>query len=342
MSKIYKTAAYLALAVAVAGCAKVVTAGPNEAEQRYFNAWMGLNHPGVQETGLGIYILEDEKGENRGLEVKEDGYVYAEYTITDLEGNISTYTDKQTAKQLGTYDTTKFYGPKVLTTFESTIPAGLADAIIGMREGDRKKVIIPSWLMTYSTYETKEEYLENSSSNSSAVYDITIRHFTDSIAEFEVNQIKEYISSNPDIFNSRMVNDTVGFYYQPLSEEVSKETFSSDTTIYINYTGRLLNGLVFDTNIAKVAKDNGLYSASRTYEPVSISWGEKYTDLTMGDEASSVIAGFAMTLWHMHPMEKGLGVFYSALGYSYNGSGESIPGYSPLIFEIEIVEEPEE
>ena len=62
----------------------------------------------------------------------------------------------------------------------------------------------------------------------------------------------------------------------------------------------------------------------------------------MGSSKSSTIKGFALTLWHMNPMSKGIGIFTSALGYSYNGSGASIPGYAPLIFEIEIVDEPED
>jgi FKBP-type peptidyl-prolyl cis-trans isomerase len=44
----------------------------------------------------------------------------------------------------------------------------------------------------------------------------------------------------------------------------------------------------------------------------------------------------------MKAMESGIGIFYSPLGYSYSGSEPSIPPYAPLIFEIEIVEEPEE
>ena len=116
---------------------------------------------------------------------------------------------------------------------------------------------------------------------------------------------------------------------------------SNDTTIYINYVGRLLNGNVFDTNVERVAQDNGL--SGGTYEPVAIQWGDSYYELQMGDESSSssVIQGFAMTLWRMHPFGKAIGIFYSNLGYGYSGSGSSIPAYSPLMFEIEIVEKPE-
>lgn len=340
MKKIIKTAAYILAGLAVLSCAKAVKTGPYEAEQRYFNAWMSMNHPGVQPTGLGIYVLEEEEG--TGATVKEDGFIYADYVTTDLEGNITSYTDKQTAKQMGTYDTTSFYGPKVLSTTEGTIPAGLAEAVIGMKEGGRKKIIIPSWLMSYMSYDTEEEYLANSSSGSSTIYDITVKTYTDSIQLYEIGQIEDYIKKNPQIFNDKMVNDTTGFYYQPLSKDISTETFPDDTTIYINYTGRLLNGLVFDTTIEKVAKDNGLYSASKTYGPIEANWGETYDEITLGSSSSTEIAGFALTLWHMHPMEKGIGVFYSPLGYSYSGSGTSIPGYAPLIFEIEIVEQPEE
>lgn len=117
---------------------------------------------------------------------------------------------------------------------------------------------------------------------------------------------------------------------------------SNDTTIYINYVGRLLNGKVFDTNVKRVAQDNGL--SGGTYEPVAIQWGDSYQALQMGDESSSssMIQGFAMTLWKMHPFGKAIGIFYSNLGYGYSGSGSSIPAYSPLMFEIEIVENPNE
>lgn len=340
MKKIIKTAAYLILFIGIFGCAKTVQPGANEANKRYFDAWMKINHPNVKPTGLGIYIIEDKEG--TGAKVEDEGFAIIDYTIADLDGTITSYTGKETAKMLGEYDTTTYYGPQVMTTMKNTIYAGLAEALVGMRAGGHRKVIIPSWLMTYYSYDSEKEYLEHSSSNSNTIYDIYVKDYTDSINKYEIAQIEKYIADNPAIFNDKMVNDTTGFYYQPLTADPGTETFPSDTSIYINYTGRLLNGLVFDTTIERVAKDNGLYSATRSYEPVKIKWGEKVSDIKMGTNASSVVDGFARTLWHMHPMEKGLGIFYSPLGYSYSGSGASIPGYAPLIFEIEIVAEPED
>ena len=60
----------------------------------------------------------------------------------------------------------------------------------------------------------------------------------------------------------------------------------------------------------------------------------------MGSSGSTMIEGFAKTLFQMHPGEKGLGAFISDKGYGSSGSGNIIPSYSPLIFEIELVPEP--
>ena len=329
------------LFVAAFGCAKESTTGTNDANKRYLEAWISINKdkfPKFTETPLGAYVIDEKKG-NGGKEVKDEGFVLVDYKITNLQGEISSYTTYEVAKQMGTDSPTTYYGPKFWITNEGSMFAGLRDAVIGMQVGDYKKVIIPSWLMSYSTYKTEKEYLSNSTDYADAIYEFTVRDFADSINVWQIDSIKRYIAKNYGTVEA-FKSDTVGFYYKQLAAPVSDKEFPADTTIYINYTGRLLNGLVFDTTIEKVAKDNGIYSSSRTYGPTEVNWGEKYDDLTLGSSKSTVIPGFALTLWHMHPMEKGMGVFYSPLGYSFNGSGSSIPGYAPLIFEIEIVAKP--
>lgn len=360
MNKVFSLISYVVITVAAVSCAKTEVTGPNDAYQRYFEAWIHNNHPDVSPTRLGIYIIEETQG--NGAEVQGDGFVFVDYKITDLEGNISSYTDANTAKQLNQYDKTGYYGPKFWTTTKTTLPAGLREAIVGAKVGTSRKVIIPSWLMSYKAYDSKEDYLDpplkkneeyDASSFSNTIYEFTIKDFTEDINQWQIDSIGRFFN-NEDVMVCGAPASTVfaqmtaadstslGFYYKQLKAPITTEEFATDTTIYINYVGKLLNGLIFDTNIEKVAKDNNLYSASKTYEPMEINWGEEYTDLTMGSEKSSVIGGFAKTLWQMNAMEKGVGVFYSNHGYGYSGSGASIPGYSPLIFEIEIVAKPEE
>lgn len=327
-------------AICILSCAKTPVTGVNDANKRYFDAWLHVNHPDLQPAGLGIYVLEETAG--TGAEVKEDGCAFVDYTVTDLEGNISSYTEKVTAKQMGTYDTTTYYGPAKWFTAEGVLQAGINDALIGMKVGGHKKVIIPGWLMSYKVYETEEEYLKNSTDGSAAIYDIKVTDFTDSIYQWEVEQIGKYLAANQAIYPGMTAADSLklGFYYKELVPPTVTDSLRKDTTIYINYTGKLLNGLVFDTTIEKVAKDNGLYSSSRTYEPVPVKMAEKYSDIKLN--GSTTIDGFAMTIKQMSDNEKGVGIFWSQLGYGTNGKGSGIPGYAPLVFEIELVAKPED
>lgn len=357
MKKVLYATLYIAAALCITGCAKVVNPGANEAHKREFDAWMELNHPGLEPSGLGIFVVHETPG--NGAEVTDNGLALVSYKVTDLEGNITAYTELETAKQLGTDSKTAYYGPKFWTTYETTIGAGLGDALIGMKAGGTMDVIVPSWLMTSRVFDTEEDYIdyydeEGTSSFSDTRYQFSVVDFTEDIDQWQIDSIGKFFR-NPDVmisgkpastvFNGMNADvDTVtvnGFYYKQLAAPVSTKELPKDTTVYINYVGKLLNGLVFDTNIERVARENYLYSKSKTYEPVQINWGEEYSDITMTSSQSSVIPGFALTLWQMKAMEKGVGVFYSSLGYGASGSGDAIPGYAALIFEIELVEKPE-
>lgn len=55
-----------------------------------------------------------------------------------------------------------------------------------------------------------------------------------------------------------------------MAEKVQEHDF-----IIVNYTGKLKDGLVFDTTEAKVAKEHNLFSEKVTYAPATICVGEK-------------------------------------------------------------------
>lgn len=97
--------------------------------------------------------------------------------------------------------------------------------------------------------------------------------------------------------------------------------------VKINYTGRLLNGKVFDTSLETVAKEAGVYNPPRPYEPLAYTVGQM-----------SLIQG-----WERGIEGKAQGsvielIIPSALGYGSRGAGDLIQPYTPLTFELEIVE----
>ena len=181
MKNTFKSALYIVATLILAGCAKTVEPGPYEADKRYLDAWLHINNPNAEASGLGIYVLENKEGD--GKSVEDEGFVLVNYRSTDLDGNITSHTDAEAARQLGTFDTTSYYGPKFLTTYATTVQAGIRDALIGMHAGGSKKVLVPIWLMTAKEFSTAKQYLEyhdsdNSTSYSPAIYTFEVLDFT--------------------------------------------------------------------------------------------------------------------------------------------------------------------
>lgn len=333
--KIKVMAAAVLAVFAVSGCAKSEKTNANDAYKRYFDAWMQVNRPDAKATDLGVYVLEDE---NVGDRFYEDApYVYVQYTVSDLQGNITYTTEEQIAKQIGTYGKSYYYGPQVLVVAEGFVPVGVEEMLKGMTIGSTRTAAIPSWLMTTSRYKNGSEYFKHTTDNDNSIYKVTLLDTSTNIINSEIKAIEEY---GEKYFGGLDSLDT-GLYYKQLKEPTDTNAFKSDTTIYINYIGRLLNGQVFDTTIEDTAKFYNIYSSSSTYEPVKINWADKHSEITMGDDSGSLKSGFTLTLWHMRKYEKAVGVFTSSpYGYGYSGSGKRIPSFAPLSFEIEIVDDP--
>lgn len=344
------------------GCAKTTESGEYDDEARYLTAWLKIEHPELEEahgikinrdpetklppkTGRGVYILSETEG--TGEEVAEKGnFVRVSYTAMSLDGSISSYTEKGTAEQLGKDEAPNFYGPHLISIAGGANYAGVIDAIAGMKVGGERTVLVPKWLMSTQDYGTEAEYLSKSSSSSNAIYQLKLVEIIEDVNKYQIDTIEKYLKDNvvgklqtdkgpatmPD--TTATIGACEGFYFIPVTDTTGHRTFPTDTTVKINYTGRRLDGQAFDTTIERTAKDNDIWSSSKAYEEQSVSWGENFSDLKMS--SSSLISGFNKTLWQMNK-GKGIGIFWSDLGYGSSGSGNMIPGYAPLIFEIEIV-----
>lgn len=97
-------------------------------------------------------------------------------------------------------------------------------------------------------------------------------------------------------------------------------------TLLVNYTGRLLNGQVFDTSVEGDAKAAGTYQQGRDYKPISFPVGQQ-----------KVIAGWDEGLLLMNEGSKAQFIIPSGLAYGDQGNGPTIPPFSTLLFDVEIV-----
>lgn len=327
----------------------------------YFDAWLKINYPEAREHGMGVYVIEDTPGTGPYW---DSTYIFTTYTATSLDGTVS-YTGKEdVAKQIGTYKSSNYYGPVVLTTGESLCYAGI-EAILGgegtagklpkMRVGGTRKAVIPSWLMTYSRYTSADKYKENIGNNTaaSAIYTITLEEQTDDIIRLQCDitedrgpigifQLQKFIDEKMGGIDSMYVagNDSLqkrGFYFQSLKKP-SEIEIPSDSTVYVNYIGRLLDGRVFDTTIADTAKFYGIWNSSRTYEPLPVVKNGTCTKLTL--DGSTTVTGFAGGIYLMHENEKARVAFSSDLGYGSSSKG-IVPAYAPLVFDLELTNAPE-
>lgn len=333
MRKTLSFACIAAVIILTGSCTKAPKTDANYLAKKYFDAWVNTHHPDAGTTTLGSRILSDIPGNGELVgSAEKTPFVYCTYRATDLEGNIAKTSSEQDAKQLGTYDETSYYGSYVLYRGENYLYAGVSDMMETMRVGGTRTAAIPGWLMSNENYSSAEEYYKNES-GSNAIYTFTIQEAITDIVKWEIDSLSSYMKHNYPGVDST----SYGYYYIQLDEPLDTTAFEKGNSVYINYTGRLLNGKVFDSTIQDTCKRNHLYVAGKAYSPTELEWyGEDSENITFSG-GGSMISGFEKCLSTMRAGERGLCVFYSGLGYSIDGSGEKIPAFSPLMFEIQML-----
>ncbi|MGV8878985.1 MAG: FKBP-type peptidyl-prolyl cis-trans isomerase [Sphingobacteriaceae bacterium] len=138
----------------------------------------------------------------------------------------------------------------------------------------------------------------------------------------EIVKIQQYITTE-----KLKVNKTPsGLNYEITKEGTGEKPAVGDTAEVI-YTMKLRSGKVFDTSVKKVAEDEKIYNASRDYKPLRIPVG-----------VGQVIPGWDEGLQLLKKGSKAIFVVPSNLAYGEQGSGNTIPPFTTLVFEVELVD----
>jgi FKBP-type peptidyl-prolyl cis-trans isomerase FkpA len=111
-----------------------------------------------------------------------------------------------------------------------------------------------------------------------------------------------------------------------VQEEGSGARPGTGMLVYSNYTGKLLDGTVFDTNSEDVARENDVFDPNRRY---------RIFQFTLG--TSETIQGFNIGFRQMKSGSKGVLIIPSPWAYRDSGTIPGVPANSILMFEVEFL-----
>ena len=149
---------------------------------------------------------------------------------------------------------------------------------------------------------------------------------SEAIFEEDLRKINNFIQATDLTVTRKQEVGGTGIVLLFTEENPEGEAAVEGDSLWVNYTGYLLDGGVFDTSIEQTARDNNLYNASRDYEPYPVKLA--YT---------SVISGWHYALSQMREGEKATALIPSSYAYGPYGQG-SIGPNTVLAFDLELVE----
>lgn len=335
-------------------CAQEKIESNASVQKRVLDAYLRINYPNndYTVTESGLVILTKTDGEGITPANKEAAYLW--YNVKDLNGNYQSVMDKDLSKFIGTYSDANYYGPQLYALGYGEVVEGMGEAMKMMNKGSEMTVIIPPSLSKYDAennggYGYSTEQSETVSVN--LIYEIKMGDVVTNLQKYQRDSLEKY----RDIYYPGLDSTANMFYFKKL-DGVATDTIEKNETAYVWYVGRLLDGYIFDTNIADTAKKYGIYSAEKTYEALEVTYEETYEEMATGpgtinvsgntsnssdDESGSYVPGFAKALKCMKYGDHAIAFFGSGWGYgstSSMSSGSGIPSYSMLFFEMFVSE----
>jgi FKBP-type peptidyl-prolyl cis-trans isomerase FkpA len=178
----------------------------------------------------------------------------------------------------------------------------------------------------YLVYEIKVEKVIPKGNLSDVVFQGRISEYfkqqADAIKKLEPAKIKKFVEDK----KLKTTTTTSGLQYVITKPGVGANAAPGDTAV-VNYTGKLLTGKFFDSSIKEEALKSKLpMDPRRTYEPIKVVIGE-----------GKVIKGWEEGLTLLNKGAKATLVIPSELGWGEQGYPPAITPFTPVTFEVEMV-----
>jgi FKBP-type peptidyl-prolyl cis-trans isomerase FkpA len=298
-----KTAAALFSFVILVSCSDSSDDLNKEKEMRLIRQYLESKNINAEPKASGLYFISTQEGS--GAKAKLDNWVVISYTARLINDRIFDTTDEGIARSNNIFSTSLLYGTRRLNVATLAIK-GVQEGLVMMREGGRATLIIPSHLGFGSSGTAAIP------GYSTLVYDIELIRVIDNPEVYEKELIDNYILLYNDSTHLVVTKKESGLYYIELLEGTGEDVPADSERVSVFYHGTLTDGRVFDSNI-----------------------GGSVFRFNIG--SNQTIAGFEEAIKHMTKAGRARAVIPSSLGYGPEGSGAKIVGYTPLVFDLELV-----
>lgn len=176
-----------------------------------------------------------------------------------------------------------------------------------------------------------------------------VKVFNDYFKKEVENQKKQALieAENKRIYDQKYkaVKEQKAMYFNQLKESATKTTSGfkfkilkstngskpkDGAMIYMNYSGFLEDGTLFDTSDPETAKQFGMFNEQRAMQ-------NGYSSLPYQMGSNKLIPGFVEGVNKLKFGEKAVFFIPSNLGYGEQGAGDVVPPNANLIFEVELL-----
>jgi FKBP-type peptidyl-prolyl cis-trans isomerase len=273
-------------------------------------AFIQSNGITVQPSEKGVYYIETKKG--TGKSPATDTYASVHFSVNLLGGD----------RLFSTYDSGEPVEFKMGSQFENM---GFQEAVSMMKEGGKANAIVPSSMA----------FGPNGAGNvvppfATLYYDLEL---VDVMTNEEYDKKQQQFEAKKEADMAKLVKEEDAAIQKFLKDNnLTPKTILPSGLVYIenqagtgakpadgkkvkvHYTGKLLNGTVFDSSIERG-------------QPIEFVLGRR-----------QVIEGWDTGIALMNEGAKGILVIPSRLAYKDRAQGNSIPPNSTLVFDVELVE----
>jgi len=275
---------------------------------------------GFTKTDNGLYYRFDKQNPD-GQQVQEGDVLVGELTIRF--DTVELFSNKGQARRIA----------QAIPNFEIKIGEGLMMMHVGdvatfaMDADSAAKYVDPSQMPPqYQPGKGQKLYYEVS------LQDIVTKEELEEERENFETSMEERMKSEPDDIaayvkeNNITAKPTADGLYVIVKKRGNGPKVAMGKEVSMNYTGRLLDGTIFDSSVESDARSGEIYNANRKYEPMTYTVGK-----------DKLIEGWEQGVMGMPEGTVLQLVIPSALAYGPRQASPIILPYSPLVFDIEIV-----